>query len=329
MHIDAHARFPEGRRDDGVALGVHVQLSVLVDRNNRRIARRILQMLLHVAGQRIVLRVSCDMQGVIAADDKIEIALLAGQNRRAGERDENFIDIFGRRVGRGLLRAGLPEEQMEPAPGRKQALIHVAFEVIAGGIPLGVVLQREHWLDLIRPDPQIVAAVPRIKLARFRVARQIREIIARLIEKGVFRERAVRAVGVILRKKVDGRDGVDVHARVFQQIPDIKPARKNQIRAPAAVAVGIELLVRVERTAVPVVQLLPRKARLFNVFLLTPAEIADADRNGIRHGVGQSGKRQRRAEQEQQRQSCQKFFHCASFSVEWASIPRAASSLRS
>ena len=329
MDIDAHAGLPERGRDDRVTLGVHVQPSVLVDRDDRRVAGYVLKILLDVIGQRVVLRVGGHMQGMVAADDEIEILFLAGQNRRAGECYEDLIDVFGRRAGRGLFGALLPEKQVEPVPGRKQALVDIAFKVKAGRVPLGVVFQRQHRLDLIRADPQIVAAVPGVELARLGVCGEVRKVIARLVQQGVFRKRAICAVGVILREKVNGGNGIHVHARVVQKIPDVKPARVDQIRPPAAVGIGIEFLVRIERAAVPVVKLLPGKFRLFDVFVLRPAEVADADRNGIRHRIGQRRKRQRRAQREQQRAFCQKPFHDASFSVEFASMARASSALRS
>ena len=277
MDLHADARLAEGRGDDRVALRVHMEPAVLVDRDDRRVARRVLQMLLHIGGQRVILRVGGHMQGMVAADDKIQVGLFARQHRRAGERHENFIDILGRRAGRGLLRAGLAEEEVEAAARGEQALVRVALKVKAGGIPLGVILEREHRLDLIRADPQIVAAVPGVELAGLGVAREVREIIARLVEQGVFRERAVGADGMVFSKKVDGGDGIDVHARVVQQIADVEAAGEGQIGPAAAVAVGIILLMRVERAAVPVVKLLPGEFRLFDVLVLAPAEIADAD----------------------------------------------------
>ena len=96
MDLHADARLAEGRGDDRVALRVHMEPAVLVDRDDRRVARRVLQMLLHVGGQRVILRVGGHMQGMVAADDKIQVGLLARQHRRAGERHENFIDILGR-----------------------------------------------------------------------------------------------------------------------------------------------------------------------------------------------------------------------------------------
>ena len=82
---------------------------------------------------------------------------------------------------------------------------------------------------------------------------------------------------MVFGKKVDGGDGIDVHARVVQQIADVEAAGEGQIGPAAAVAVGIILLMRVERAAVPVVKLLPGEFRLFDVLVLAPAEIADAD----------------------------------------------------
>ena len=134
---------------------------------------------------------------------------------------------------------------------------------------------------------------------------------------------------MVLGKKVDGGDGIDVHARVVQQVPDVEAAGEDQIGPAAAVAVGIILLMRVERAAVPVVELLPGEFRLLDVLVLAPAEIADADRDGVRDRVGEDRQRQCRAQDRQQREPGQQFFHGVSFSVEFASICRASSSLRS
>ena len=82
---------------------------------------------------------------------------------------------------------------------------------------------------------------------------------------------------MVLREKVNGGDGIHIDARVIQQIADVKPACVDQICPAVAVGIGIEFLVRVERAAVPVVKLLPGEFRLFNVLVLAPAEIADAD----------------------------------------------------
>ena len=134
---------------------------------------------------------------------------------------------------------------------------------------------------------------------------------------------------MVLREKVNGGDGIHIDARVIQQIADVKPACVDQICPAAAVGIGIEFLVRVERAAVPVVKFLPCKFCFFDVFILCPAKIADANGNAIRHRIGQRWKRQRRAQQNQQNAPCQKLFHGVPFSVEFASMARASSALRS
>ena len=153
MDIDAYAGFPERGGDDCVALRVHMQLAVLVNRNNRRVAGRILKVRLHIIGQCVVLRVGGHMQGMVAANNAIEIVFLTGQNRCAGEGHKDFIDIFGRGTGCGLLRAGLPEKEVKPVSCRKPAFVYIAFKVKAGCVPLGIVLKRQHRFDLIGADP--------------------------------------------------------------------------------------------------------------------------------------------------------------------------------
>ena len=63
--------------------------------------------------------------------------------------------------------------------------------------------------------------------------------------------------------------------------------------------------------------------------VLVGQKIADANGNAIRHRIGQRWKRQRRAQQNQQNAPCQKLFHGVPFSVEFASMARASSALRS
>ena len=121
------------------------------------------------------------MQRVVAADLERQIGLLGREHRRTGERDEDLIDIFGGGAGGDLLRVRLPEEQVEAAVGEVQVAARHRLKIDAHRVPLRVILQREHRFDLLRADPEIVAAVGGVQLAGVGVSREIGEIVARRI----------------------------------------------------------------------------------------------------------------------------------------------------
>ena len=185
----------------------------------------------HIVVEQHILRRNRQMQRVVAADGEGKVRLLRREHRCARKRDKDLVDILRRRACPLLLRRGLSEKEVEAAAGGIQTRIRQRFKVDADRIPLRVILQCKHRLHLLRADPQIVAAVGGVKRSRLFVSRKIGEIIARRVEQRLFRERAIGPVRMVLCKKVDGRDGIEVDARVFQQVADVESATERKICA--------------------------------------------------------------------------------------------------